>query len=89
MTIAEFEPTAIVGDFALTFSLSGVSIGENATAANLAEVFGVEGATELNESAFSFDGLSFNLQRTDNGKARATVVPDGAPPAFFLRVKVK
>jgi hypothetical protein len=27
--------------------------------------------------------------RAADGKARATVTPDGAPPAFFLRVKVK
>ena len=29
------------------------------------------------------------LQRTDGGKAKATIMPDGAPPAFFLCVKVK
>ena len=50
---------------------------------------GVEGATELNESAFSSEGLSVTLERTAEGKAKATIAPDGAPPAFFLRVKVK
>ena len=50
---------------------------------------GVEGAIELNESAFSSEGLSVTLERTADGKAKATVTPDGAPPAFFLRVKVK
>ena len=59
------------------------------TAANLAEVLGVEGATELNESAFSSEGLSFSLQRTDDGIAKVTVTPAGSPPSFFLRVKVK
>ena len=47
------------------------------------------GAAELNESAFSSDGLSVTLQRTTDGKVKATVTPDGKPPAFFLRVKVK
>ena len=44
---------------------------------------------ELNESAFSSEGLSFALQRTADGKVKATVTPEGAPPSFFLRVKVK
>ena len=53
------------------------------------EVLGVEGATELNESAFSDEGLSVTLERTADGKAKATVTPDGAPPSFFLRVGMK
>jgi len=55
----------------------------------LAEVLGVEGVTELNESSFTSEGLSVTLVRTADGKAKATVTPDGAPPAFFMRVKVK
>jgi len=66
--------------------IRGVEIG---TAANLVEVLGVEGATELNESAFSSEGLSLVLQRTADGKSKATVTPNGTPPTFFLRVKVK
>ena len=49
----------------------------------------MEGATELRESAFSSEGLSVTLERTADGKTKATVTPDGAPPAFFIRVKVK
>ena len=49
----------------------------------------VLGATELNESEFPSEGLSFSLPRTGDGKIKATVTPDGLPPAFFLRVKVK
>ena len=66
--------------------IAGAEIG---TAANLAEVFGVEGAAELNESAFSSNGLTVTFHRTADGKAKATVTPDGTPPAFFMRVKVK
>ena len=29
------------------------------------------------------------LVRTAEGKAKATVTPDGAPPAFFLRMTMK
>ena len=50
---------------------------------------GVEGAAELNESAFSSEELSVTLERTVDGKAKATVTPDCAPSAFFLRVRVK
>lgn len=47
------------------------------------------GATELRESAFSSEGLTVTLERTNEGKAKATVVPNGALPAFFMRVSVK
>ena len=74
------------GAFDLIVGIAGVEIG---TAANLAEVVGIEGATELNEAAFSPNGLSVTLQRTADGKAKVMVVPDGTPPTFFLRVKGK
>ena len=76
------RPTSV----AFEIAIDDVSIGE---AARLAEVFGVEGAAELNESAFSSEGLTVTLQRTTDGKAKATVTPDGTPPVFFMRVKVK
>ncbi len=44
---------------------------------------------ELTESAFSSEGLVVTLERTTDRKTKATVVPGGAPPAVFLRVKVK
>ena len=76
----------VSGAFDLLVGIANVEIG---TSARLAEVLGVEGATEVNESTFSSDGLSVSLQRTTDGKAKATVMPDGVPPTFFLRVKVK
>ena len=85
--IESIEPSGVTsGAFDLVVEIAGMEIG---TAAQLAEVLGVEGATELNESAFSSDGLSFTLQRTADGKTKATVTPVGSPPSFFLRVKVK
>ena len=78
--------SAAAGAFDLVVDIAGAEIGEGA---HLAEALGVEGATELDESAFSFDGLSVSLTRTADGKARATIMPDGAPSAFFLRVRVK
>ena len=46
-------------------------------------------ATVLNESAFMSEVLSVTLERTTEGKIKATVTPNGAPSAFFLRVMVK
>ncbi len=62
---------------------------ETGTAARLEKVLGVEGAMELDESEFSPAWLSFNFQRTVDGKARATATSQGAPSSFFLRVRMK
>lgn len=77
------------GKLEAVFSLDGVEVGAAALEARLKTIFGVEGTTELGDSAFSDKGLSFNLQRTSDGKVKATVTPVGSPPSFFLRVKVK
>ena len=74
------------GTFDLVVNIAGAEIG---TAARLTEALGVEGATELNESAFSVEGLNVTLERTADGKAKAIVTPQGSPAAFFVRVKVK
>ena len=78
--------SAADGAFDLTVSIAGAEIGEGA---RLAEVLGIEGAAELNELAFSSEGLTVSFDRTADGNAKATVMPNGAPPAFFLRVRVK
>ena len=78
--------SATAGAFDLVVDIAGAEIGEGA---RLAEVLGVEGAAELKESAFSSDGLTVTLGRTADGKAKASVTPEGSPSVFFLRVKVK
>ena len=55
----------------------------------MAEALGVEGGTELDESAFSAEELDVSLERTADGKAKATITPNGMPSTFFIRVKVK
>ena len=74
------------GTFDLVVDIAGAEIG---TAARLEEALGIEGATELNESAFSPEGLNVTLERTADGKVKAVVTPQGSPAAFFVRVKVK
>ena len=87
VVIKAIEPSnASSGAFDLVVDVAGEEIGEGA---QLAEVLGVEGAAELKEPTFSSEGLSVTLLRTADGKVKAIVAPDGTPPAFFLRVKVK
>lgn len=70
----------------LIVSIGNTEIGEGA---RLAETLGIVCAAELNASAFSSEDLIVGLGRTADGKAKATVTPNGAPPAFFLRVKAR
>ena len=87
VTIDAIVPSSSTsGTFDLVIGIAGAEIG---TAARLADVLGVEGATELSESGFSSEGLTVTLQRTTDGKAKAIVTPEGSPASFFLRVKVK
>ena len=73
VTIESIEQSSVAsGAFDLVVDIAGEEIGEGA---KLAEVLGVEGAAELNESAFSSEGLTVTLQRTADGKAKATVTP--------------
>ena len=87
IVIESIEPSVVTsGAFDLVVDIAGEEIG---TAARLAEVLGVEEATDRSESAFSSEGLSFALQRTGDGKIKATVTPAGLPPGFFLGGKIK
>ena len=90
VVIESVEPSSAAdGALVLVVNIADEEIGEGVTSARLAEVLGVEGATELNESAFSSEGLSVTLERTADGKVKAAVTPDGAAAPFFLRVGVK
>ena len=87
VVIDSFVPSdAISRAFDIVVDIAGAEIG---SAAQLAEMLEVEGATELNESTFSSNGLTFTLQRTADGKSKATITPAGSPSTFFMRVKVK
>ena len=87
IVIKSIEPSsATTGAFDLVVDIAGVVIGEGA---RLAEALGIEGATELSESVFSSDGMTVSFSRAADGKAKATVAPDGAPSSFFLRVRLK
>ena len=95
--------SAAAGAFDLVVDIAGAEIGEGATSARLAEALGVEGVAELNESAFSSDGLSVSFSRTaditaERSEGRAThreasglpsVSESRARPRRRLRQKVR
>lgn len=72
-----FETIKTSSVISVAFDLVVDIAGEEIDGAKLAEALGVERMAELNESAFSSDGLIVTLQRTADGKAKATVLPDG------------
>ena len=74
MRLSAAPLNAADGAFDLTVSIAGAEIGEGA---RLADVLGIEGAVKLDESAFSPEGLAVSLNRTADGKAKATVTPEG------------
>ena len=75
MRLSVAPSNAADGAFVLTISIGDAKIGEGA---RLAEVLGIEGTAELDESAFSSEGLAVSLNRTAAGKTKATITPEGA-----------
>ena len=71
-----------------SISVTDVSVGEGATASNLADVFSVEGATAPN-GEYSSDDVSASFSVTSNGKVRCVAAPkDSSATSFFMKVKM-
>jgi hypothetical protein len=82
------------GTFALELSVKDIDIGagsvDDATVqANLAKVFGIEGATSLNDSAFSAENVVYAFGAPVDGKVKVEVKSaidnDGS---FFMRARM-
>jgi uncharacterized repeat protein (TIGR02543 family) len=85
LSIDSFVPEGTVG-FVFEVGVNGISIGSNASAANLAKVLGVEGASSLENGVFSSDNISFTFGTPHNGKATIVATPnDETATSFFLR----
>ena len=98
MTIDGFTPVNDGdGVIELEVNLKDISVGENATAANLEKVFDIEGAEKLasDGTGFSPDNVEVNVAAPENGNVKFTVTPKGGgegtrrPTSFFFRVKMK
>ena len=96
LTIDGFTPVND-GMIELEVNLKDISVGENATAANLEKVFDIEGAEKLasDGTGFSPDNVEVNVAAPENGNVKFTVTPKGGgegtrrPTSFFFRVKMK
>ena len=89
LSIDMFAPYA-AGGFLFELGLNGVDIGDEATAANLAKVFGVEGATSLDGNDFSSDNVTLSFGVPNGGKATIVAEPkDGNAESFFLRATIR
>ena len=76
-------------DSLLTVLLDGVSVGANATAENLAEAFVVEGATTLDDAAFSSSSVNATFAPTIDGRVSIAIKPtDATTRTFFIRVRL-
>jgi len=88
LKIDALETTATAGAYELTVSLKDVAVGTGATAANLAEVFGVEGAAAV-DGAFSVENVAFTFGTPVAGKVKVIAGPkDPTAAQFFLKVKM-
>ena len=89
LSIDLFTPYS-AGGFLFELELNGVDIGDNATAANLAKIFGIEGASALNRNNFSSDNVTFSFGAPNDGKATIVAEPkDENAESFFLRATMR
>lgn len=89
LSIDMFAPYS-AGGFLFELGLNGVDIGDNATAANLAKIFGIEGASALDRNNFSSDNVTFSFGAPNDGKATIVAEPkDGNAESFFLRATMR
>ena len=89
LTIESFGPR-VAGGFSFEIGVDGIYIGDGATAANLAKVFGIEGAASLDGGDFSSDNVTFSFGSPQGGKATVVAEPkDDAAESFFLRATMR
>ena len=78
------------GGFLFELGLNGVEIGDEATAANLAKIFGIEGTSAIDRNDFSSDNVTFSFGAPNDGKATIVAEPkDGNAESFFLRATMR
>jgi hypothetical protein len=87
--ITGFTPSPGGSNFELRLSVTDVSVGNAAKAANLATLFTVEGAESLKEDAFAVDAVKSEFLNPADGKVRISVSPKSdTATSFFYRVKM-
>ena len=90
LKVEKFEPSAESGKYEFTISVKDIEVGSDAAEAQLKEVFGLEGATTLDDSAFSADNVGISFGTPENGNVKFTAEPkDKTATSFFMKVKMK
>lgn len=94
LAIESLDPAGDAGRVDFTLKVKDVSVGPDALEENIRKVFGVEGATSLEDKTFSGENVEVKVAQPEAGKVRFTVIPKedaaGEPPArFFFKVKMK
>lgn len=94
--VEKFNMSSSGGQFDFTVGITGVVVGDAAKTEYLKTVFGIEGASQLDNAAFSSDNLVLEEAKPEDGKVKLTAkLP---PPrtgessdsdAFFIRAKVQ
>lgn len=88
LKIDAFKPSTTRGAFDFEISVENISIGEGATAANLAEVFAIEGSTTPN-GTYSSDDVEVTFGTPSNGNVKCTArAKDATKTLFFMKVKM-
>ena len=88
LKIDKFKPSETNGAFDFEILVEDIAIGEGASAANLAEIFGIEGSSTLNGD-YSSDAVELSFGTPTNGKVKCTARPkDATKPSFFMKVRM-
>ena len=89
VSIEQFTPNEDEAKaFDLAVAIDGISVGANATAVNLAEVFTIEGSTSPN-GTYSSDDVEVSFGTPENGKVKCTArAKDTTKTSFFMKVKM-
>ena len=89
LRIASIDSTADAGRLELTVAVDGISVGTEASAESFKQVFGIEGATMLDEAVFSATNVDVRFETPVNGKVKCSVAPrDANVSPFFMRMKM-
>jgi len=88
LRIDGFKASATSGAFDFEISIEGITVGEEATATNLAEIFGIEGA-EMPNGDYTSNDVELTFGTPANGKVKCTARPkDATKTSFFMKVKM-
>lgn len=89
LVIAAFSKNATTACFDFALSVEGIEVGAKASAENLAEIFELEGSSDV-DGPYSSAKLSLTFGTPADGKVRVSVKPeDPTAERFFMKAKMR